>query len=223
MTCHLQAFDVAAGLDIPKVLEPADMVLLAVPDKLSVMTYLYQLRAFFTGQTLEVQQIGSNAQESTYTVGEAPGAIRSPKKHHHKERSRRSPSKEKNDPERRRKHRSKSGKKHRDTSEGSSKEMTPVATPLSPVSDATSVVTHKRSPHNPFDSDDNENAQVSLSVCATPSVAVAVVPTVSEVASPTSGVPSVRSPMEDSPGSSRQTEYVYETEKIWVKRPKAEG
>lgn len=34
------------------------MVLLAVPDKLSVMTYLHQLRAYFTGQTLEVQQIG---------------------------------------------------------------------------------------------------------------------------------------------------------------------
>ena len=46
------------------------MVLLAVPDKLSVMTYLYQLRAHFTGQTLEVQQIGFNAQETTYTVGE---------------------------------------------------------------------------------------------------------------------------------------------------------
>jgi len=54
----LQAFDAAASIGIPKVLEPADMVLLAVPDKLSVMTYLYQLRAYFTGQTLEVQQIG---------------------------------------------------------------------------------------------------------------------------------------------------------------------
>lgn len=60
----------AASLGIPKVLESSDMVLLAVPDKLSVMTYLYQLRAHFTGQTLEVQQIGFNAQESTYTVGE---------------------------------------------------------------------------------------------------------------------------------------------------------
>ncbi len=46
------------------------MVLLAVPDKLCVMTYLYQLRSYFTGQVLEIQQIGSNAQESTYTVGE---------------------------------------------------------------------------------------------------------------------------------------------------------
>ena len=46
------------------------MVLLAVPDKLSVMTYLYQLRVYFTGQTLEVQQIGSCAQNSVYMVGE---------------------------------------------------------------------------------------------------------------------------------------------------------
>ena len=66
----MQAFDAAAQLGIPKVMEAADMVLLAVPDKLSVMTYLYQLRAYFTGQILEVQTIGSNAQESTYTVGE---------------------------------------------------------------------------------------------------------------------------------------------------------
>lgn len=65
-----QAFDAAASLGIPKVIEPSDMQLLAVPDKLSVMTYLYQLRAFFTGQTLEVHQIGISASDSTYTVGE---------------------------------------------------------------------------------------------------------------------------------------------------------
>ena len=64
------AFDVAATLGIPKVLEPSDMVLLAVPDKLSVMTYLYQMRAFFTGQTLELQQVGASARESTYVIGE---------------------------------------------------------------------------------------------------------------------------------------------------------
>ena len=46
------------------------MVLLAVPDKLSVMTYLYQLRSYLTGTTLEIQQIGSSAQDSTYTVGD---------------------------------------------------------------------------------------------------------------------------------------------------------
>ncbi|XP_064599870.1 EH domain-binding protein 1-like isoform X2 [Liolophura sinensis] len=67
--CKL-AFDAAAKCGIPRVIEPSDMVLLAVPDKLSVMTYLYQLRSYFTGQTLEVQQIGMSASESTYTVGE---------------------------------------------------------------------------------------------------------------------------------------------------------
>lgn len=66
----MQAFDAAASLGIPKVLEASDMVLTAMPDKLTVMTYLYQLRSYFTGQTLEVQQIGSIAQESTYMVGE---------------------------------------------------------------------------------------------------------------------------------------------------------
>lgn len=46
------------------------MVLLAVPDKLLVMTYLHQLRAYFTGQTLEIQQIGLSTRESTYKFGE---------------------------------------------------------------------------------------------------------------------------------------------------------
>nr|XP_022330026.1 EH domain-binding protein 1-like isoform X4 [Crassostrea virginica] len=64
------AFDAAASCGIPRLIEPSDMVLLAVPDKLSVMTYLHQLRAYFTGQTLEVQQIGTNARESMYTIGE---------------------------------------------------------------------------------------------------------------------------------------------------------
>ncbi|XP_061165759.1 EH domain-binding protein 1-like isoform X2 [Saccostrea echinata] len=64
------AFDAAAACGIPRLIEPSDMVLLAVPDKLSVMTYLHQLRAFFTGQTLEVQQIGTNTRESMYTIGD---------------------------------------------------------------------------------------------------------------------------------------------------------
>ena len=46
------------------------MVLLAVPDKLGVMTYLHQLRSYFTGQSLEVIQIGTHSSESTYTLGE---------------------------------------------------------------------------------------------------------------------------------------------------------
>lgn len=44
------AFDAAESLGIPRVIEPSDMMLLAVPDKLAVMTYLYQLRAHFTGE-----------------------------------------------------------------------------------------------------------------------------------------------------------------------------
>ncbi|KAK6180976.1 hypothetical protein SNE40_008935 [Patella caerulea] len=64
------AFDAASKLGIPKLIEPADMVLLAVPDKLIVMTYLHQLRAYFTGQTLEVQQLGASTSESTYTLGD---------------------------------------------------------------------------------------------------------------------------------------------------------
>jgi len=43
------AFDAAESLGIPKVIEPSDMTLLAVPDKLAVMTYLFQLRSHFTG------------------------------------------------------------------------------------------------------------------------------------------------------------------------------
>ncbi|XP_064623422.1 EH domain-binding protein 1-like isoform X4 [Lineus longissimus] len=65
-----KAFDAAARCGVPKVIEPSDMVLLTVPDKLSVMTYLYQLRSYFTGQTLEVQQIGKNTKESTYMIGD---------------------------------------------------------------------------------------------------------------------------------------------------------
>lgn len=40
-----------------------------VPDKLAVMTYLYQLRAHFTGHQLEVQKIGRTADESNYVIG----------------------------------------------------------------------------------------------------------------------------------------------------------
>lgn len=45
------------------------MDMLAVPDKLAVMTYLYQLRAYFTGHELEVQQIGKTSDESSYMIG----------------------------------------------------------------------------------------------------------------------------------------------------------
>ncbi|XP_065202083.1 EH domain-binding protein 1 isoform X2 [Planococcus citri] len=64
-----KAFDAGELLGINRVIEPADMDLLTVPDKLAVMTYLYQLRAHFTGHELEVQQIGKTTDESSYKIG----------------------------------------------------------------------------------------------------------------------------------------------------------
>eukprot|EP00057_Strongylocentrotus_purpuratus_P030472 XP_781775.4 PREDICTED: EH domain-binding protein 1-like isoform X2 [Strongylocentrotus purpuratus] len=64
-----KAFDAAAACGIPRLLDPQDMVLLAVPDKLAVMTYLFQLRAHFTGHELEVKRIGNATKKSTYIVG----------------------------------------------------------------------------------------------------------------------------------------------------------
>lgn len=52
-----KAFDAGEALGIPRVIEPADMDILTVPDKLAVMTYLYQLRAHFTGHELEVTDL----------------------------------------------------------------------------------------------------------------------------------------------------------------------
>lgn len=63
------AFDAAENLGIPRVIEPRDMSLLAVPDKLAVMTYLYQLRAHFTGHQLQIEQIGNTSDESSYIIG----------------------------------------------------------------------------------------------------------------------------------------------------------
>lgn len=63
------AFDAAETLGIPRVIEPRDMSLLAVPDKLAVMTYLYQLRAHFTGHQLQIEQIGTTSDESSYIIG----------------------------------------------------------------------------------------------------------------------------------------------------------
>ncbi|XP_055593611.1 EH domain-binding protein 1 isoform X2 [Uranotaenia lowii] len=63
------AFDAAEKLGIPRVIEPQDMNMLAVPDKLAVMTYLYQLRAHFTGHQLEVHTIGETSDDSSYVIG----------------------------------------------------------------------------------------------------------------------------------------------------------
>lgn len=43
--------------------------IISVPDKLAVMTYLYQMRAYFTGHELEVQQLGKTTDESSYMIG----------------------------------------------------------------------------------------------------------------------------------------------------------
>ncbi|XP_016085175.1 EH domain-binding protein 1-like protein 1 isoform X10 [Sinocyclocheilus grahami] len=62
------AFDGFATLGISRLLEPSDMVLLSVPDRLIVMTYLCQIRAHFTGQELSVLQIEQNNSQSSYAV-----------------------------------------------------------------------------------------------------------------------------------------------------------
>ncbi|KAK7604096.1 hypothetical protein V9T40_004369 [Parthenolecanium corni] len=64
-----KAFDAGEILGISRVIDPADMELLTVPDKLAVMTYLYQLQAHFRGHELEVQQIGKTTDESSYMIG----------------------------------------------------------------------------------------------------------------------------------------------------------
>ncbi|XP_034288366.1 EH domain-binding protein 1 isoform X3 [Pantherophis guttatus] len=64
-----KAYDGLANLGISRLLEPSDMVLLAIPDKLTVMTYLYQIRAHFSGLELNVVQIEENSSKSTYKVG----------------------------------------------------------------------------------------------------------------------------------------------------------
>nr|XP_006820247.1 PREDICTED: EH domain-binding protein 1-like [Saccoglossus kowalevskii] len=64
-----KAFNSAAKLGVPKLIDPSSMVLLSVPDKLSVMTYLFQLRTHFLGQAMEVHTIGDPQKQSTYVVG----------------------------------------------------------------------------------------------------------------------------------------------------------
>uniref|UniRef100_G3SZ48 EH domain binding protein 1 like 1 n=1 Tax=Loxodonta africana TaxID=9785 RepID=G3SZ48_LOXAF len=66
-----QAFDGFAALGVSRLLEPADMVLLSVPDKLIVMTYLCQIRAFCTNQKLQVQLEGWGGR-GTYREGSSP-------------------------------------------------------------------------------------------------------------------------------------------------------
>ncbi|KAL0993923.1 hypothetical protein UPYG_G00115600 [Umbra pygmaea] len=65
-----KAFDGFAALGISRLMEPSDMVLLSVPDRLIVMTYLCQIRTHFTGQELSVLQIEHNSSQSSYAVTE---------------------------------------------------------------------------------------------------------------------------------------------------------
>ncbi|XP_034462125.1 calponin homology domain-containing protein DDB_G0272472-like isoform X6 [Hippoglossus hippoglossus] len=70
-----KAFDGFEALGISRLLEPSDMVLLAVPDRLIVMTYLSQIRSHFTNQELSVLQIEHNSSQSSYGLapsGPAP-------------------------------------------------------------------------------------------------------------------------------------------------------
>lgn len=64
-----KAFEAAESLGIPKVIEPRDMNVLAVPDKLAVMTYLHQLRAYFTGNELEIERLGTKSDDTSYVIG----------------------------------------------------------------------------------------------------------------------------------------------------------
>ncbi|KAJ8405781.1 hypothetical protein AAFF_G00312180 [Aldrovandia affinis] len=64
-----KAFDGFAALGISRLMEPSDMVLLSVPDRLIVLTYLSQIRTHFTGQELSVLQIEHNSSQSSYAVG----------------------------------------------------------------------------------------------------------------------------------------------------------
>ncbi|XP_062820889.1 EH domain-binding protein 1-like protein 1 isoform X2 [Anolis carolinensis] len=63
------AFDGFASLGISRLVDPADMVFLTVPDRLIVLTYLCQIRAHFTGQELNVVQLATHASQTTYKVG----------------------------------------------------------------------------------------------------------------------------------------------------------
>uniref|UniRef100_A0A669C5J7 EH domain binding protein 1 like 1 n=1 Tax=Oreochromis niloticus TaxID=8128 RepID=A0A669C5J7_ORENI len=63
-----KAFNGFAELGISRLMEPSDMVMLAVPDRLIVMTYLNQIRTYFTGQELSVLHIDKDTSESSYAV-----------------------------------------------------------------------------------------------------------------------------------------------------------
>nr|XP_026483939.1 EH domain-binding protein 1-like protein 1 isoform X1 [Vanessa tameamea]XP_026483940.1 EH domain-binding protein 1-like protein 1 isoform X1 [Vanessa tameamea] len=63
------ALDASARLGIAQVLTAADVCRPPAPDRLAIMTYLFQLRAYFTGNELQVEQLGNDETESSYMVG----------------------------------------------------------------------------------------------------------------------------------------------------------
>ncbi|XP_053704155.1 titin homolog isoform X3 [Synchiropus splendidus] len=66
-----KAFDGFEALGISRLLEPSDMVLMSIPDRLIVMTYLSQIRSHFTNQELSVLQIEHNSSQSSYGLADA--------------------------------------------------------------------------------------------------------------------------------------------------------
>lgn len=73
-----KAFDGFAELGISRLMEPSDMALLAVPDRLIVMTYLNQIRTYFLGQELSVLHIEADSSESSYGVAGESREARDP-------------------------------------------------------------------------------------------------------------------------------------------------
>ncbi|XP_061381036.1 EH domain-binding protein 1 isoform X2 [Danaus plexippus] len=63
------ALEASARLGIAQVLTVKDVCSATGPDKLAIMTYLFQLRAYFTGNELQVEQLGNDETESSYLVG----------------------------------------------------------------------------------------------------------------------------------------------------------
>ncbi|XP_028160793.1 EH domain-binding protein 1-like protein 1 [Ostrinia furnacalis] len=63
------ALEASGSLGLPRVLCAADVLSRPTPDRLAIMTYLFQLRAHFTGNELQVEQLGNDETESSYLVG----------------------------------------------------------------------------------------------------------------------------------------------------------
>ena len=69
----IQAFDVAEQLGVARILNADDMMLLVVPDKLNVMTFVYQLRAQLTGCSMpRLHSTTSSQRHQTHTPSSVP-------------------------------------------------------------------------------------------------------------------------------------------------------